>query len=466
MSGETLVNQHGEPIAIVTTDKGMFYEVLGPAIPEEEWGAVLQVGPDGKANPAGDFPVKHPNSGKAGKAPEPPASVKPIDNGTLGRIYTMPMPSPEAPADEQTEAQEESETDPRPWYERAWDEASRVASETLEGWGESLQTAWDALPGTADAATTEAARQRIADGVSGAIEGLGTLMGPPPEFIEYAYRSGDAQAIAVVEQMQQNQREAIGAIGDATKESWDAAHARNGTAGAVAMVLATLGMEAVGGKGMGAVLRTAEKVADIVRLAKTPLEAANKLDEAIKAAKAAGDSAEEIAVLEKARDRMLAQSRRDAAKGKDGVAVRKGRLAPNSTYEINGYKYTTDEQGRIKTVEGELRTDSAPRSEHAQRNVGVDDGRLSNDQGGHLIGAQFGGYGSYENLTPMASQINAYPNGKWGQMEQGWAEHLKAGDTVHVKIELNYPDDTIRAGSFRVTETVNGIPKPRTIVNP
>ncbi len=73
---------------------------------------------------------------------------------------------------------------------------------------------------------------------------------------------------------------------------------------------------------------------------------------------------------------------------------------------------------------------------------------------GHLIGAQFGGYGGPENLTPMHRDINNYHGGEWGRMEKGWAEHLKAGDTVHVKIELNYPDDTIRAGSFKVTETI------------
>ncbi|WP_174524557.1 DNA/RNA non-specific endonuclease, partial [Thauera butanivorans] len=72
-----------------------------------------------------------------------------------------------------------------------------------------------------------------------------------------------------------------------------------------------------------------------------------------------------------------------------------------------------------------------------QGNVGVDDGRAPGDHGGHLIGAQFGGYEGYENLTPMAGQINAYPKGKWGQMEKNWADRLKAGDTVQVRIELN-----------------------------
>ncbi|MBI1905048.1 MAG: DNA/RNA non-specific endonuclease [Rhodocyclales bacterium] len=102
----------------------------------------------------------------------------------------------------------------------------------------------------------------------------------------------------------------------------------------------------------------------------------------------------------------------------------------------------------------------------AQRTIGAGDGRLPDDQGGHLIGSQFGGYGGPENLTPMHKDINKYHGGSWGDMERNWAEHLKAGDTVHVKIELNYADDTMRAGSFDVIETVNGKDNFKIIDNP
>lgn len=99
MSGHTLVNQRGEPIAMVLTDKVSYFEVLGPPLPPDQWGAALDVGPDGKALPAGDFPVRHPNSGKTGRQPARPVSVTPIDNGTLGRVYTVRMP-PTATKDE------------------------------------------------------------------------------------------------------------------------------------------------------------------------------------------------------------------------------------------------------------------------------------------------------------------------------------------------------------------------------
>ncbi|MDH0897221.1 MULTISPECIES: DNA/RNA non-specific endonuclease, partial [unclassified Pseudomonas] len=106
------------------------------------------------------------------------------------------------------------------------------------------------------------------------------------------------------------------------------------------------------------------------------------------------------------------------------------------------------------------------RSKHAQRTVGADDGRLPDDHGGHLIGSQFGGFEGYENLTPMASEINKYPNGKWGKMEENWAQALRDKKSVKVHIELIYTDDTMRAGTFNVTEVIDGTSRKIKINNP
>jgi hypothetical protein len=51
-------------------------------------------------------------------------------------------------------------------------------------------------------------------------------------------------------------------------------------------------------------------------------------------------------------------------------------------------------------------------------------------------------------------------------MESEWAAQLKAGNTVQVKIEPIYTDATMRASSFKVTETINGNISRRTIPNP
>ena len=68
------------------------------------------------------------------------------------------------------------------------------------------------------------------------------------------------------------------------------------------------------------------------------------LEKEITAAKLAGRSAEEIKLLEKARDERLTLVRKDAAKPDEsngGVHVKKGSLPPNAERELNGSKYTT-----------------------------------------------------------------------------------------------------------------------------
>ncbi len=151
---------------------------------------------------------------------------------------------------------------------------------------------------------------------------------------------------------------------------------------------------------------------------------------------------------------------------RQGVQVKKRRLKANDSYELNGYKYTTDAEGRINSVEGKLSLKKADRNPYAQRTVGKEDGRLADDQGGHLIGSQFGGHGGKGNLTPMHKDINNYHAGEWGQMEKRWASELAAGKDVHVKIRPIYTDGSARASEFRITETIGGNTAKHTIINP
>ncbi|WP_172916163.1 DNA/RNA non-specific endonuclease [Capnocytophaga canimorsus] len=75
----------------------------------------------------------------------------------------------------------------------------------------------------------------------------------------------------------------------------------------------------------------------------------------------------------------------------DGTTVK--HLKPNMEYQANGYTYKMDIQGRIKEASGTLRQGQEKRSNHHQRTVGKNDGRLDTDQGRHLIGNQFDGAG-------------------------------------------------------------------------
>lgn len=92
------------------------------------------------------------------------------------------------------------------------------------------------------------------------------------------------------------------------------------------------------------------------------------------------------------------------------------------------------------------------RSEYAQRTVGKGQGRLPDDDGGHLIGAQFKGPKDIDNLVPQNSQINR-SGGKWYEMETEWANALNEvpPKKVTVKIEPVYSGSSMRPHSFEVT---------------
>ncbi|WP_370314478.1 DNA/RNA non-specific endonuclease [Guptibacillus hwajinpoensis] len=80
--------------------------------------------------------------------------------------------------------------------------------------------------------------------------------------------------------------------------------------------------------------------------------------------------------------------------------------------------------GRIITVDApELVLKKANRNKYAQANVGGID-RLPDDDGGHLIGAQFNGPPDIDNLVPQNSQINRR-GGVWYEMETEWGPCIK-----------------------------------------
>lgn len=136
---------------------------------------------------------------------------------------------------------------------------------------------------------------------------------------------------------------------------------------------------------------------------------------------------------------------------------RKKVLKPNVEYtSADGYTYRTDSHGRIIESEGSLQLGAADRNEYAQRTVGGKD-RLPDDDGGHLIGAQFKGPKDIDNLVPQNSQINR-SGGEWFSMETEWANALKEipPKKVNVKIEPIYSGDSIRPDSFEIVYEIDG----------
>ena len=140
-------------------------------------------------------------------------------------------------------------------------------------------------------------------------------------------------------------------------------------------------------------------------------------------------------------------------------------LKPNVEYvDGNGYKYTTDDLGRINNTSGELNLGQGTRNSYAQRTVGGAD-RLPTDDGGHLIASQFNGSGQIDNLIPQNSGINR-AGGEWYNMEKSWSDALKSGSKVEVNIKPNYNLNSVRPDSFNVEYWIDGEKFIKFIRNP
>ena len=135
---------------------------------------------------------------------------------------------------------------------------------------------------------------------------------------------------------------------------------------------------------------------------------------------------------------------RNGEQYKPGVKTRE--LKENIVYESKGYYYQTDELGRIKAAQGDLRLETGKRNNRDQLKAGYED-RLPNDHGGHLIAKIFGGSGELDNLVAMDKIVNTV---KYRDVERAWENALKNGETVNVKIILDYTEANKRPTGFNV----------------
>ena len=130
----------------------------------------------------------------------------------------------------------------------------------------------------------------------------------------------------------------------------------------------------------------------------------------------------------------------------------------------SGYRYTTDEFGRISRVEvDELILKKGKRNVHSQRVAGreyrITEAELWEglDDGGHLIGTQFNGPGDLDNVIAMNREINR-SGGAWYNMEQEWASALKEVPPRKVTVDIKpvYSGKSLRPDSFDVTYKIEG----------
>lgn len=130
-----------------------------------------------------------------------------------------------------------------------------------------------------------------------------------------------------------------------------------------------------------------------------------------------------------------------------------GKLKPNSTYELNGSVYTTDGRGRIVSCEAKpQRSPENPRDNEAQREAGGED-RKENDQGGHIVSRDLNGDGGGGNLVAMDSKIN---QSDYKRMENEIKSALDEGKDVTARIEIIYEGDSNRPDTITVKVTADG----------
>lgn len=130
-------------------------------------------------------------------------------------------------------------------------------------------------------------------------------------------------------------------------------------------------------------------------------------------------------------------------------------LLPDNTYDINGYKYETDGQGRIASVEGELHLkdrDSRLPIKDTIDIIGRGDQEATDDRG-HLIGDQFDGSNGLENMIPQNADIN---RGDFKNYENALASEVKNDKIVCVKIEPQYSDASYRPDAIVATSIIDG----------
>jgi hypothetical protein len=136
-------------------------------------------------------------------------------------------------------------------------------------------------------------------------------------------------------------------------------------------------------------------------------------------------------------------------------------LRANAIYHVDDYTYHTDDLGRVKKVEAELRTGTRNRESDYQKQIKFQDPHTSTthpndpDDGGHLIGNQFDGPNEAINIVPQRASLNrSGPDGAWYRMEMRWAELIGKGEKVKVEIIIKYDGNSRRPNKFEVFQTI------------
>ncbi len=119
------------------------------------------------------------------------------------------------------------------------------------------------------------------------------------------------------------------------------------------------------------------------------------------------------------------------------TARQQRRPEPNRLYRVGDYIYRTDTFGRVTCASGKLRLEKGGRSAYWQKKVG--DSGYWHDDGGHLIGDQFGGKSTPLNMLPQHWGLNRGAGSTWRfEIEDKLAGLLEDGHEVWLKVRPQY----------------------------
>ena len=135
---------------------------------------------------------------------------------------------------------------------------------------------------------------------------------------------------------------------------------------------------------------------------------------------------------------------------------RDNELLPNCEYEMNEYKYTTDDMGRIISAEGKVhlkKHEGRLDIKDTKETIGRGD-ELPTDDRGHVIGDQLDGSNGMENIVAQDAGIN---KGAYKSLEDRLAQAVKDGHEVQIKVEPRYGDvKSYRPTEIKYTYTIDG----------
>lgn len=139
---------------------------------------------------------------------------------------------------------------------------------------------------------------------------------------------------------------------------------------------------------------------------------------------------------------------------------------PDLFLEHKSGDYTYNESILGKSASGSLELRENPeRDAKAQRIAGGEDRRIDDD-GGHLIGARFGGAPGEENLDAQNRQLN---RGDYKAVESELAKELKDGDKVFLDVDTLKADGTDRPYAYMgyaITEHPDGTRESKSFTFP